>query len=143
MACDTGEANLPRPQFDEEQHIQRGEANSLHGEEVRGEDARGLRPQKPSPGDRRPAGRRPKPAAKQDRSDGGGRHTDVELLELTLDAPVAPARVLTGQPKDQRYQVLGQRWTAASRGGLGPLAGDQAPVPPQDRAWRHQEDRPV
>jgi hypothetical protein len=35
------------------------------------------------------------------------------------------------------------RWTATSRVGLRPLAGDQAPVPPQDRAWRHEEDRPL
>jgi hypothetical protein len=32
-----------------------------------------------------------------------------QLLELALDAPVAPARVLPGQPQDHGYQVLGQR----------------------------------
>jgi hypothetical protein len=64
MACDTGEANLPRPQFDQEQHLQRGEAHGLHGEEVRGEDARGLHPQNPRrvTDARRGAGRSPLPS---------------------------------------------------------------------------------
>jgi hypothetical protein len=39
--------------------------------------------------------------------------------------------------------MLGQRWTTASTVRLGPLAGDQLAVPPQNRARRHQEDRPA
>jgi hypothetical protein len=39
--------------------------------------------------------------------------------------------------------MLGQRWTTASTVGVGPLAGDQPPVPPQDRARLHQEERPA
>src|SRR6266540_2818665 len=76
-------------------------------------------------------------------TDGGRRHRHSQLLEFALDAPVTPARVLPGQPHDQRNHVLGERWTATSRVGPRPLAGDQAPVPPQDRAWRHEVDRPV
>jgi hypothetical protein len=39
--------------------------------------------------------------------------------------------------------MLSERWTAAPTVGLCPLAGHQAPVPPQDRARRHEEDRPA
>jgi hypothetical protein len=53
VACDTGESNLPRPKFEEEQHVQRREPDGLHREEVRGQDACGLRPKKHSPGDGR------------------------------------------------------------------------------------------
>ncbi len=44
--------------------------------------------------------------------------------------------------QDQRSHMLGERWTTASTVGSGPLACDQLAVPPQDRAWRHQKDRP-
>jgi hypothetical protein len=39
--------------------------------------------------------------------------------------------------------VVIERWTTASSAGLGPLAGDQPPVPPQERIRRHQEGRPA
>jgi len=139
VARHTGEPDLPRPKFDEEQDVQRRKVHGLHGEEVRRDDAGGLRPQKRSPGDRRPSRRGPKPVATQHRPDGGRRHQDPQLLELTLDTPVAPAGVLPGQPQDQRHHWIGERWTATSTVGLRPLAGHQAPVPPQDRSWRHQE----
>jgi hypothetical protein len=60
-----------------------------------------------------------------------------------LDALVAPARVLPGQPQDQRNQLVIERRTTASTIGLGPFARDQPPVPSQDRVRRHQEDRPA
>jgi hypothetical protein len=89
---------------------------------------------------RRGAGR--SPVVKQHRPDGGRRHRHAQLLELTLDTPVAPARVLPSQPQDHRRPVLGERWTATSTPRLRPLAGHQAPMPPQDRTRRHQEARP-
>jgi len=107
------------------------------------QDGRGLGAKERSPGDRCPSGRRSQPVAKQHGPDGGRRHLDSELLELALDAPVTPARILPRQPQDQRYQMVGQRWTAASTGGPRPLAGHQPPVPPQDRVRGHQEDRPA
>jgi hypothetical protein len=60
-----------------------------------------------------------------------------------LDALVAPARVLPGQPQDQRNQLVIERRTTASTIGLGPFARDQPPVPSQDRVRRQQEDRPA
>jgi len=143
VVADASKPNLPRVQLDEEQHVEGLEAHGLHGEEVGGDDAGGLRPKERSPADRRPAGRGPKPVAQQHRPDGRRRHRHAEVLGFALDAPVAPARVLPGQPQDQRNRVVIERWTTASTVGLGPLAPDQPPVPPQDRARRHQEDRPA
>src|SRR6266536_2802283 len=119
------------------------EADGLHGEEVGGDDAGGLRSKERSPGDRRPSGRGSQPVAQQDGADGSRRHADAELLELALDALVAPARVLSGQPQDQRHHMVGEWRTTAPMVGLGPFAGDQPAVPPQDRVRRHQEDRPA
>jgi len=85
---------------------------------VGGHDRRGLRPQKRSPGDRRPARSGAKRVVKQHRADGGRRHADPELQEFALDAPVAPARILPGQPQDQRDYVLGERGTAGSTVGF-------------------------
>jgi len=39
--------------------------------------------------------------------------------------------------------MVGERRTTDSTVRLGPFAGDQPLVPPQDRVRRHQEDRPA
>src|SRR6266568_3460596 len=93
VVSDAGDPNLPRVQLDEEQDVEGLEANGLHGEEVGGDDAGGLGSKERSPGDRRPSGRGPKPIAEQHRADRGRCHADAELLELALDALVAPAGI--------------------------------------------------
>src|SRR6266516_1413922 len=62
---------------------------------------------------------------------------------LAPGAPVAPARVLSGQPRDQSNHVAGTRRAPASRLDLCPFAGHQPAVPPQDRVRGHQEARPA
>jgi hypothetical protein len=76
-------------------------------------------------------------------STAAGAFADPKLRELTLDAPVAPAGILPSQAKDQSHHVIGQWRTATATVGLGPFAGGQSAVAPQDRARRHQEDRPA
>jgi hypothetical protein len=68
---------------------------------------------------------------------------DTELLQLALDAPVAPARVLLGQPQDQRDHVVGERRAPASRRAMRPLARHQPTVPAQDRVRGDEEARPA
>jgi len=68
---------------------------------------------------------------------------DPELLELALDAPIAPARVLTGQLQDQRNHIASEPRAPTSTVGLRPFAGHQPPVPPQDRVRGHEKDRPA
>lgn len=52
------------------------------------------------------------------------------LVELAVDAPVAPRRVLVGETEHEASEV-GRRWRPTDgRGlGLGPVAGDESPVP--------------
>src|SRR5215207_10474628 len=56
----------------------------------------------------------------------------TELEKFALDALVGPGLVLAGHPFDQRGDHRVDRWaTGAAR--VGPLLGDQAAVPAQDR----------
>ena len=57
----------------------------------------------------------------------------AELEQLALDPLISPAVVLGGEPLDQRHD-LGADRRPASPAGIGPLAGDQAAVPPQGGA---------
>jgi hypothetical protein len=55
-----------------------------------------------------------------------------ELAQFTLDALVAPGRVLSGQLFDQRGDGVVEGWaTGAVR--VGPFVGHQVAVPAQDR----------
>jgi hypothetical protein len=56
----------------------------------------------------------------------------AELEQFALDALVAPARVLMGQPFDQRGDRVVDGWATATV-RIGPLLGHQPAVPPQDR----------
>ena len=58
--------------------------------------------------------------------------------ELTLDPPVAPGGVLSGQSQDDRN---GARRDARSTWavGVGPFAPDQVPVPPEQGLGLHEE----
>jgi hypothetical protein len=78
----------------------------------------------------------------QHRADGGGRDLDAKLLELALDALVAPAGVLLGQADDQLLDVLVQRWSSGLV-RVGPGTGDEASVPAQQRLWPDEETRPA
>ena len=71
--------------------------------------------------------------ALEDIAHGGPAHTTAQLGEFALDAGVAPARVLSGQPEDQpHYLRAGRR---AAHVGLGlkcPPASDEIPMPAED-----------
>jgi hypothetical protein len=61
--------------------------------------------------------------------------------QLTLDSPVAPGRILPRHPDDQRLDRGpggGSSWPGPT--GVVPLAGDEAPVPAQDRGRGDRED---
>jgi hypothetical protein len=60
-----------------------------------------------------------------------------ELEQFALDALVAPGLILPGHPFDQHSGHVVDRWaTRAIR--VGPLLGDQAAMPSQDRGWCDQ-----
>jgi hypothetical protein len=66
----------------------------------------------------------------------------AELGQFPLEPPVAPARVLRGQPQEQRLHLGGQR--RSSPGGAppaGPLAAHELAVPLQDGLGLDQQHR--
>ena len=81
--------------------------------------------------------RRRDPGPLEDPADGRGGDPVAELAQLALDALVAPRGVVPGEPFDQRGDLVGQR-RAAGAVRVGPLPGDQASVPAQNRRRGHQ-----
>jgi hypothetical protein len=71
--------------------------------------------------------------------DRGGGDLYAELEQLALDALVAPARILRRQLDDQLLQVRGQWRPAGLAVGVGLRAGDQPPVPAQQRVGLDEE----
>jgi hypothetical protein len=78
-----------------------------------------------------------------DCADRGGRHLDAEALGFALDALIAPARVLPRQADDQLLDLPVERRPPRSTTRVGPCAGDQPPVPAQQRLGPDEEARPA
>jgi hypothetical protein len=78
----------------------------------------------------------------QRRTDRGGRDLHTKPVELPLDALVAPAWVLPGQTDDQLLDLLIQ-WRSSRSTRVGPRAGDQPPMPTQQRVGLDEEARPA
>jgi hypothetical protein len=62
-------------------------------------------------------------------ADARGGDGDVHGGELSLDAPVAPSRVLLRQPEDERSCALRDARATGPGMWLGPACGDEGPVP--------------
>jgi len=60
----------------------------------------------------------------------------------SLDALVAPARVLPGQADNQLLQLLTD-WRSSRSTRASPHASNQPPVPAQQRLWPDEEARPA
>jgi hypothetical protein len=74
------------------------------------------------------------------------RTAPAEFAELAFDPPIAPAGILSGQPKNQRLQLHRQPRSpkplpAPSK--QRPFAAHQFPMPPQQGLGRDQEGTPV
>ena len=64
-----------------------------------------------------------------------------EPRQLTLDPPMSPGRVLPRHPDDQHLDRGPGRWSSWSAPvGVVPLAGDEVPVPAQERSRGDRED---
>jgi len=77
----------------------------------------------------------------QDPADRGRADPVAEFQQLALDPLVPPAVVLGGEPFDQRGDLGADRRPSCPV-GVGPLASDQAAVPPQDSAGGDQPVHP-
>ena len=72
------------------------------------------------------------------------RDADTELLQLTHDAEIAPARVLPRETKDQCDGLILERIrrdSLATR--IGPVATNKFTVPTQQRRWCDEEGGPT
>ena len=137
-----GQVDSAGVQFDEEQHVQPPQPYGVDGEEVARDDPRCLLAQERPPRGARTPRRRVEAVAVQHRADRGRRDPDTQADQLALDALIAPARVLPGQPDDQLLDLRVQRWPADPV-WVGPRTGDQPPMPAQQRLGLDQEARPM
>jgi hypothetical protein len=106
---------------------------SRRGARAAAEHAVRLGAQELRPAGADPARRRPEPRASQHGRDRGGGDADPELEQLTLDAHVAPARVLSRQPPDQAARLGRKRRTAGPAPAASPTSLKQRPVPAAER----------
>jgi tight adherence protein B len=90
----------------------------------------GLGAEELPPGHRRPCGRWFDAGPADDGPDGAGPDHGAEAAQLAVDAPVAPGRVLPGQPQHERPNLSRHSW-AAMPVRVAPTASDQIAVPAQ------------
>ena len=83
------------------------------------------------------------PVAAQRGADRGCRDPDAEPEQLALDALVAPAWILPRQADDQLLQLLVKWRSPGSAVRVGPGAGDEPPVPAQQRLRPDEKARPA
>src|SRR6266540_4676220 len=136
VACRSAEMHLPRPELDPHQHIQGLQPDGLHGEEVAGEDALGLGTQELTPRGAPPRGRTESGTVKH-RGDRGCRDPDPELEKLSPYPHVAPPWVLPPQAEDQLLDLEVDGWPSGRAMRLGPLLGDEPPVPTEEGLWAY------
>jgi hypothetical protein len=133
----------PGVEFDEEQHVKPSQPHRVDGEEVARHDPGGLLSQERRPRAARPPGCGVEPVTTKRRPDRGGGDAYAKLLELSLDALVAPPGVVPGQADNQVLDLLVQRRPASLAMRVGPCTGDQSPVPAQQRVGLDEEARPA
>ena len=123
--------------------MQPPQPDGVDGEEVTGHDPGSLLPEERPPGGGGRSRCRVEPVTLSRRADGGCRDPNAEVQQFTLDALVAPARVLGGQADDQLLDVLVELWSPLATARVGPRACDEAPVPAQQRLGGGEEAGPA
>ena len=112
----------PAAELDEHEDVEGPEPGGLDGEEVAGDDPVRLCPQELGPGRAAPPRGRPRPGRSEQVPDRRRAHAEAELAELTPDPDAAPARVLPGEPQDERTERGIDRRPARTTGlAVGPL----------------------
>jgi hypothetical protein len=125
--------------LDDEERVEPVQGDRVEMKHVAGQDCLGLRSEELRPGRTGPSWRGIDPGGMQDRPDGGGADLVAESGEFTVDAPIAPGRVLGGQPGDQGVEACGNGGSAGAGVRGGPAAVDDVSVPAQDRCGCEQQ----
>src|SRR5664280_2899103 len=138
------EVDPPAAELDEHEDVGRPEPGRLHAEEVAGDDALRLGPQELGPG--RPAAPRcgTEPGDPKQGADRRRAGSDAELPELALHPDTTPARVLPGEPQDERTDLRIDRRPARPTGpAVRPLPPYELAVPAQERRRGDEEGDPA
>jgi hypothetical protein len=110
--------------------------------QVHRQDALGLGAEEPPPGDRRARRCRVDAGPVQDGPYRAGPDPEAQATQLTVDATVAPARVLPGQPHHQRPKLGRHSW-ATTPVRVAPAASDQILMPAQQRLRLDEQPVPA
>src|SRR5664279_2579520 len=102
MSGRRAEVDPPAPELDEHEDVERPEPSGLDAEEVASDDAIGLGAEGLGPGRAGPSWGGTEPGGPEQGADRRCTDSQAELAELALDPHAAPARVLPGQPEDER-----------------------------------------
>jgi hypothetical protein len=137
----SGQMHSATLHLDHEEHIQPGQADRLHRQEVTRQRSRRLRAEEPCPGGTAAARCRAETVPTQDAAHRPGGDADAQLAALTDDSQVAPAGVVPGQLQHQLDHRRVQPSTPA-RCRIGPASTEQLTVPPQQRRRGDQEYLP-
>jgi hypothetical protein len=119
--------------LDEEQHLVAAQQRGLDSEEVTRDNARGLSAQELTPAGPRTPGRRTKSRVGEQPANRARRHPNAELIELTGDQLITPARVLAREPQPELARSGVDRRAPRPRAGIGPPAPHELAVPTQQR----------
>jgi hypothetical protein len=144
MIGDPEDVDYAALELDDEHHIELGETDRVHDEEVGGQDAARLTGEELLPG-RSTARSMSETVASKDPADRACRDADPEPVKLTLNAGTSPAAVLPAESDDELDDLIAE-WRT-SRTSLGsptfPLASRELPVPAQQGLGRDEEATPA
>ena len=115
-----------------EQDVDSAQRDRVEGEQVGGQQSGGLSAQEGPPSGVGPAWCWAESSGGQDPANRAGVYAMPETEEFALDPAVAPGGVLPCQAQHQGPDLVINRWAAAPV-GIGPVSGDQAAVPGQQR----------
>src|SRR5438046_8624463 len=124
---------------DEEQHVQPPQPDGVEGEQVTGEDRVCVLTQKRAPAGDGALGCRPDGGSREDSAHQRRRNRDRELAQLAHDPHGALMTVLPRESPDQLPYLLVDGWPARPPVRVRPAAGDDPPLPAQQRLRRDEE----
>ena len=144
MIGDPEDVDYAALELDDEKHIELGELDGVHDEEVGGQDALGLGGEELLPGGSTPRSWSETVAAK-DPADRACRDADPEPAKLALNADTTPAAVLPAEADDEIDNLIAERGTSCTSLGSPtfPLASRELPMPAEQSLGRDEEAPPA
>jgi hypothetical protein len=115
------------------QDVQAPQRNRVDVKEVGREQPGRLRPQERPPTRVATARCRAKTRTGEDPPNGTGADPIAQAEELTLNSPMSPSWILPGEPDDQRFDLVADRWTARPV-RIRPMLLDESAMPRQHGA---------